>query len=183
MEQRIIATNSNYEELLCYKKAKVIYDLTYHFCSRFIDKRDRTYDQMVQAARSGKQNIVEGHIDSSSSMEMAIKMLNIARGSFKELLEDYKDYLRVHGAQQWERDSKEVEAMRRIGAEHNDTEYYAQLAKTRADDTIANIAIVLLHQEETLLLGYIRYVEQRFMREGGIKEKMYNMRKKILNRD
>ena len=110
-------------------------------------------------------------------------MLNIARGSFKELLEDYKDYLRVHGAQQWERDSKEVEAMRRIGAEHNDTEYYAQLAKTRAGDTIANIAIVLLHQEETLLLGYIRYVEQRFMREGGIKEKMYNMRKKILNRD
>ena len=94
---RIIDSNTNYSDLLCYKKTVVIYDITHHFCKRFVEPRDRTYDQMIQAARSGKQNIVEGTIDKASSYEMCLKLLNVARGSLKELLEDYKDYLRVNG--------------------------------------------------------------------------------------
>ena len=80
----------DYTKLLCYQKAVVIYDLTFHFCNRFIAKSDRTFDQMVQAARSGKQNIVEGYTDATTSFEIAIKLYNIARGSLKELLEDYR---------------------------------------------------------------------------------------------
>ena len=182
MEHQIIASNNNYEELLCYKKAQVIYDLTYHFCTRFIDKYDRTFDQMIQAARSGKQNIVEGIIDSSSSIEMAIKLINVARGSHKELLEDFKDYLRTRNMKQWEYGSREVAAMRKIGTEHTDSEYYIRLAESRTDDVIANMTIVLLHQEDKLILGYLRHIEERFKSEGGIKERMYHVRKAVQNR-
>ena len=84
-DSRIVHSNRNYTSLLCYQKALVVYDLTYHFCERFLDKRDRTYDQMIQAARSGKQNIVEGVVDLSTSFEMVIKLLNVSRGSLAEL--------------------------------------------------------------------------------------------------
>ena len=85
--------------MLFYKKAVTIYDLTFLFCARYIDKRDRTYDQMVQAARSGKQNIVEGYVDGATSLEMCLKLLNVARGSLMELLEDYEDYITLAGCQ------------------------------------------------------------------------------------
>ncbi len=95
MSSNHINLNTNYHKLLCYQKSVVVYDLTYHFCSRFIDKHDRTYDQMIQAARSGKQNIVEGYGDMATSKEMGIKLFNVARASLMELAEDYGDYLRV----------------------------------------------------------------------------------------
>lgn len=176
MSNRIIAHNNNYQDLLCYKKSVVIYDLTFLFCSRYIDKHDRTHDQMVQAARSGKQNIVEGTIDSGSSVEMGIKLLNVARGSLKELLEDYKDYLRVRNMRLWEQNSKEVEAMRRLGVEKQESEYFTTIASTRNDETIANMAIVLIYQADILIIKYIEYLENRFKQEGGIKEKMYKIR-------
>ena len=179
MYNRIINSNINYRDLLCYKKAVVIYDLTYHFCSRFIDKKDRTYDQMVQAARSGKQNIVEGVIDKESSFEMSLKLLNVARGSLKELQEDYVDYLRVRSLHIWAEDSKEVDYMRKMGVEYADSDYYISLAESRSDETIANMVIVLLYQADTLLMCYIKSVEDRFASEGGVKEKMYRLRTQV----
>ena len=176
MDSRLVQTNRNYTSLLCYQKALVIYDMTYHFCERFLDKRDRTYDQMLQAARSGKQNIVEGTVDKSSSYEMMIKLLNVSRGSHMELLEDFHDYLRVRKLRLWEAASKEVAAMRRLGTEHSESDFFINLAVTRGDETIANMIIVLLHQAETLTMRYIRHIEEDFREQGGIKEKMYAVR-------
>lgn len=176
MDSRIIQSNNNYSDLLCYKKAVVIYDLTFNFCSRFVDIRDRTHDQMVQAARSGKQNIVEGVIDKASSYEMSIKLLNVARGSQKELLEDLLDYLRVRNLNIWASDSEQVKAMRKLGVEITDSKYFISLAERRSDEVVANMIIVLLYQSDTLLMRYIRSVENEFKKFGGVKEKMYKVR-------
>ena len=176
MDKCLVQPNRNYTSLLCYQKALVIYDLTYHFCERFIDKRDRTYDQMIQAARSGKQNIVEGTIDKSTSYEMMIKLLNVSRGSHMELLEDYKDYLRVRKLRLWDTTSKEVEAMRKLGVEHSDSDYFVGIAETRSDEVIANMVIVLLYQADVLTLRYIEHIEAEFRKHGGIKERMYAVR-------
>ena len=178
MDSRLVQPNRNYTSLLCYQKALVIYDMTYYFCERFLDKRDRTHDQMLQAARSGKQNIVEGTVDKSSSYEMMIKLLNVSRGSHMELLEDFHDYLRVRKLRLWEAASKEVAAMRRLGTEHSESDFFINLAVTRSDETIANMIIVLLHQAETLTMRYIRHIEEEFREQGGIKEKMYAVRVK-----
>ena len=166
----------NYETLICYKKAVVIYDLTYHFCKRFIDIKDRTHDQMIQAARSGKQNIVEGYTDASTSYEVALKLYNIARGSFKELLEDYRDYLRTRGLCEWSVDSEQTKAMRKIGREHIDSSYYLNLAESRTDEVIANMLIVLLGQEDILLANFIEKEGERFKQEGGFREKLTRIR-------
>ena len=172
MADRIISQGNNYETLLSYKKAVVIYDLTYHFCSRFIDKRDRTYDQMIQAARSGKQNIVEGCSASTTSSEMEIKLLNVAKASLQELLEDYKDYLRVRGLQLWKESSEKHEQARRACAAHNEPEYYQKAIRERSDETIANIAIILIRQTDYLLKRYFDRIKQDFLEHGGIKEEM-----------
>ena len=169
--------HSSYPSLLCYKKAVVIYDLTYHFCTRFIDKRDRTYDQMIQAARSGKQNIVEGYTDASTSYEVALKLYNIARGSLKELLEDYHDYLRTRNLSLWELGSKENRAMRQLGKRELDSAYYLNLAESRSDETIANMLIVLLYQEDVVLKNFIESEGSRFATEGGFREKLSRIRR------
>ena len=176
MDTRLVQSNRNYTTLLCYQKALVVYDLTYHFCERFLDKRDRTYDQMIQAARSGKQNIVEGTIDKSTSYEMMIKLLNVSRGSHMELLEDFRDYLRVRKLRVWEPESKEVYAMRRLGTEHTEPDFFVRLSETRTDETIANMIIVLIHQAESLTMRYIRRIESEFRENGGMKERMYALR-------
>lgn len=169
--------HSSYSSLLCYKKAVVIYDLTYHFCTRFIDKKDRTYDQMIQAARSGKQNIVEGYTDASTSYEVALKLYNIARGSLKELLEDYHDYLRTRNLRLWELGSKENRAMRQLGKRELDSAYYLNLAESRSDETIANMLIVLLYQEDVVLKNFIESEGSRFATEGGFREKLSRIRR------
>lgn len=166
----------DYTRLLCYQKAVVIYDLTFHFCNRFIAKSDRTFDQMIQAARSGKQNIVEGYTDATTSFEIAIKLYNIARGSLKELLEDYRDYMRARHLVEWDMTSREVNAMREIGRKHTDSKYYIELAENRNDEVIANMAIVLLHQEDMLLQKFIESEVERFTEEGGFREKMTHLR-------
>ena len=176
--QQIVNANRGYQNLLCYKKAVVIYDLTFKFCARFLDKRDRTYDQMVQAARSGKQNIVEGYVDRATSFEMALKLYNIARGSLAELREDYIDYLRARGMTQWADGSKEKETMRRLGSQHNDSEFFMELADTRGDEVVANMVIVLLYQADHLLFNFIKCEERSFLDDGGFREQLYNARVK-----
>ena len=169
--------NNLYRNLTAYRKAVVIYDLTYHFCERFIAVGDRTKDQMVQAARSGKQNIVEGKAASLTSAESHLTLLGVARSSFQELLEDYLDYLRTRKLRQWETDSKEVEAMRELGLSHNDSKFFLELAETRNDEVIANMAIVLLYQEDVLLRKHIEKQIERFVNSGGFKESLAKARR------
>src|SRR6516225_6175107 len=114
-EPRFIPPHGNYRKLLSYQKAEVVYDLTFRFCQRFLSKGDRTVDQMVQAARSGKQNIAEGCKASGTSKETEIKLTNVARASLEELLVDYRDFLRVRDLPLWDKDSKEAKFVRRLG--------------------------------------------------------------------
>jgi four helix bundle suffix protein len=168
----------NYSSLLCYKKAVVIYDLTYHFCARFIDKKDRTYDQMVQAARSGKQNIAEGVSAATTSRESEIKLLNVAKASLKELLVDYEDFLRVRGLELWPIDDERAIKCRKICAMHNDSAYYRNAVSQRNAETIANIAITLLHQADMLLYKLMERAKSDFLEKGGIREEMTRARLK-----
>ena len=174
------ANTGSYRKLKVYRKTEVIYDLTYYFCKKYLKLGDRTIDQMVQAARSGKQNIVEGNEVAETSAETMLKLLGVARGSLQELLIDYEDYLRVRNLRLWADDSKEVDAMRRIGIEHEDSAFFLELAQTRSDEVVANMVIVLIYQADVLLNGYINRKYNDFLREGGFREKL--TRERIKNR-
>src|SRR4051794_31996683 len=114
-----IPAHGGYAELLSFQKARIIYDGTFCFCDRFLRKGDRTRDQMVQAARSGKQNILEGSQASGTSKEGEIKLVGVARASLEELLEDYQDFLRARGLPLWDKNSREALFVRRLGREKN----------------------------------------------------------------
>jgi four helix bundle suffix protein len=172
-----IPPHGNYEKLLSYQKAEVVYDLTYRFCQRFLTKGDRTIDQMVQAARSGKQNIVEGSKASGTSKEMEIKLTNVARASLEELLLDYQDFLRVRDFPLWAKNSKEALYVRKLGNGTRVTyETYREFCDTRPAPVVANIAICLIHQANYLLNQQIRRMEQDFIKEGGLRERMTRVR-------
>lgn len=176
-ETSIILPHGNYQELLSYQKAEVVYDLTFRFCEKHLKKGDRTIDQMVQAARSGKQNIVEGGKASGTSKEMEIKLTNVARASLEELLEDYRDYLRVRDLRMWDKDSKEAKYVRKLGRKPYTTyETYREFVDTRSAEVVANIAICLIHQANYLLDQQIRRLEQDFLKEGGLRERMTKAR-------
>jgi len=132
---------------------------------------------MVQAARSGKQNIVEGSKASGTSKEMEIKLTNVARASLEELLEDYRDYLRVRDLVTWEKDSKEAQYVRKLGSKsHTTYETYRTYVDTRSAEVVANIAICLIHQANYLLDQQIRRLEQDFLKDGGLRERMTKAR-------
>jgi four helix bundle suffix protein len=172
-----IPPHGGYRNLLAYQKAQIVYDATARFCERFLEKRDRTYDQMVQAARSGKQNILEGSQASGTSKEMEIKLVNVARASLEELLEDYRDFLRVRGLRLWEKDSKEALYMRKLGARKDSSyETYKPFIDTRPAEVVANIIICLIHQTNYLLDQLLRQLEQAFLKEGGLRERMTRAR-------
>lgn len=167
----------NYKKLLSYQKADVIYQITYDFCNRFLSKGDRTIDQMIQAARSGKQNIIEGCAASSTSSKTEIKLINVAKASLQELLEDYEDYLKTRHHTQWQAGSVEFEAMRRLGREHNDAEFFMQMVSTRPPQTIANMAIILINQADYLLFRQLERLSADFVENGGFSERMTKIRK------
>ena len=172
-----IPPHGNYQELLSYQKAEVVYDLTFNFCERFLKRGDRTIDQMVQAARSGKQNIAEGSQASGGSKEMEIKLINVARASLEELLVDYQDFLRVRGLRIWPKDSKEAQYVRKLGYQRPITyETYREFCETRPAEVVANIALCLIHQANYLLDQQIRRLEQDFVKEGGLRERMTRAR-------
>ncbi|MDQ3010189.1 MAG: four helix bundle suffix domain-containing protein [Acidobacteriota bacterium] len=176
-EPGFIPPYGNYQELLSYQKAEVVYDLTYRFCARFLKRGDRTIDQMVQAARSGKQNIAEGSKAASTSKEMEIKLTNVARASLEELLLDYQDYLRVRDLRRWEKDSKEALYVRKLAKQTPLTfETFREFCETRTDEVVANIAICLIHQANYLLDQQIKWQEQDFIKEGGMRERMTRVR-------
>lgn len=174
--EELIPRIGNYKKLISYQKSQTVFDITYYFCHNFLSKGDRTIDQMIQAARSGKQNIVEGSSASSVSKETEIKLTSVAKASLHELLIDYEDFLRTRNHRQWETNSIELIKMREIGRMHNDTEYYKKLISTRPPETIANIAIVLIKQTDYLLYKQLKKLEEEFLNQGGFREKMTRMR-------
>jgi len=177
LPQNFIPPHGGYEELLSFQKARIVYDATVRFCERFLDRRDRTVDQMVQAARSGKQNILEGSQASGTSKETEIKLINVARASLEELLEDYRDFLRVRRAELWEKNSREARFVRRLGAQKNRSyESYRTYIETRPAEIVANILICLLHQTNYLLDQQLRQLERAFLEEGGLRERMTRAR-------
>jgi len=172
-----IPAHGGYEQLLSFQKARIVYDGTVRFCDRFVDKHSRTHDQMVQAARSGKQNILEGSQASGTSKETEIKLTNVARASLEELLEDYRDFLRVRGYVLWAKDSKESLFVRKLGVQQNGTyASYRTYFETRPAEIVANIMICLIHQTNYLLDQQLRRLEQDFLKEGGLRERMTRAR-------
>ena len=176
MNNSIYANTGDYRKLYVYQKAEAIFDITFYFCQTYLRRGDRTIDQMVQAARSGKQNIVEGSAASSTSKEMEIKLKNVAKASSLELLTDYEDYLRTREHRQWENDSPELTAMRKLGRKHNDSAFYMKLVKTRPPETIANIAICLIKQNDYMMFNMLKRLEKEFLKEGGFRERLTRMR-------
>ena len=167
----------NYQNLLSYKKSEIIYDFTFRFSERFLKRGDRTTDQMVQAARSGKQNIAEGSKASVTSTEMELKLTNVARASLEELLLDYQDFLRVRDFPLWEKNSKEALYVRKLGKTENESfDTYRTYMETRPPETLANIAICLIHQANYLLVRQIKRLEQDFLKKGGLRENMTRAR-------
>lgn len=172
-----IRQDNNYRTLKAFQKAECVYDVTYYFANKFLSKGDHTIDQMVQAARSGKQNLAEGNIDGVTSKEMEIKLTNVNRASLHELLLDYEDYLRVRGLEQWPYDDPRCVQTRAFCKKHLDSAVYREKIKERSDEAIANIAITLIHQCDVLIRGLIEWQKRNFLENGGIKEEMYRARK------
>ena len=183
MTDGFIPAHGGYQNLVSYRKALVVYDATVFFCDRYIERRSRTRDQMVQAARSGKQNIVEGSQVAGTSKEAEIKLTNVARASLEELLEDYRDFLRVRGAVLWAKESKEALYVRKLGKNHyrshgtyESYETYREIIETRPPEVAANIIICLIHQANYLLDRQLKKLEEAFLREGGLRERMTRAR-------
>ncbi len=176
IDNSFLPLRGNYKNLLAYQKAECIYDITFYFANTFLEKGDRTIDQMVQAARSGKQNIVEGCAASTTSKETEIKLINVAKASLQELLVDYEDFLRVRDLKQWSLQDPRYLQTRKVTCEHNDSAYYREAIKQRSAETIANIAITLIHQEDKMLLKYLEAIKAQFVQQGGIREEMTRAR-------
>ena len=170
--QPFLPKKGNYQDLASYKKATVIYDLTFYFAKRFLDKGDRTIDQMVQAARSGKQNIAEGCAAAATSAETELKLVNVARASMKELLVDYEDYLRVRRLTKWAFDDERTRKTREFCKTHESSDDFMRGIDKRSDEAIANITITLLHQFDKIIGAYIAHLEKSFVEQGGIRERM-----------
>ena len=164
---------AHWENLWFYQKTVTLYDMTVVFCRRFLPAHgDRTVDQMVQAARSGKQNIVEGSADGVTSTEMEAKLLNVARASIKELKEDYLDYLRSHKLTLWDVSHPRYAAMQHFCQKHNKIEDYEPFFDRWTDEEMANAAVTLSCMVDTMMQTYQKKKEKEFVTEGGIKERM-----------
>ena len=175
--ERVLPPRGDYQTLLSFQKAEVVYDITFRFAHRYLSRGDRTVDQMIQSARSGKQNILEGSKAAQTSKEMEIKLTNVGRTSLEELLADYRDYLRVRDLAIWDKDSKEARFVRRIGCKTPQTfEIYREYMETRPAEVIANIALCLIHQTNYLLDQQLKTLEKEFTEKGGLRERMTRVR-------
>ncbi|MBI5194818.1 MAG: four helix bundle protein [Nitrospirae bacterium] len=173
----LIPPHGGYRNLKSYQTAEIVYDATVVFCDRFIDKRSRTHDQMVQAARSGKQNIAEGSMASGTSKKTELKLIGVARASLEELLLDYQDFLRQKGLLLWGKDHEQAQAIRKM-AWKEDRSYmtYRTYVEASPPETAANTLICLIHQVNYLLDQQLRQLEKQFLEEGGFTERLYQAR-------
>ena len=160
----------NYTDWNVYRKSVIICDVTEMFINRALPHGSRTIDQMRQAARSCKQNIVEGTSDKTVSVEMCIKLLGVARGSVRELLEDYSDFLRQHNLEIWDKNDKRTLATRAYCIKNDDPRVFTDKCRERSDETVANIMLTQIRQIDTLLAFTLKKIEAEFIKEGGIKE-------------
>ncbi len=182
MTEGFIPQHGGFRKLRSFQAAQLAYDGTVIFCDRFIDKRSRTHDQMVQAARSGVQNIAEGSLASATSKETEVKLTNVARASLGELLLDYEDFLRQRGLRQWAKDSPEALEVRRLyqsdkSDESDRSDIYA--FRTTSAEVAANTLICLINQASSLLGKQIRQLEQDFLAHGGLRERMTKARLEV----
>jgi four helix bundle suffix protein len=168
-----IPLHGGYRKLLSYKKSVIIYDGTVYFCNRFFKKYDRTIDQMIQAARSGKQNIAEASMASATSKETEIKLTNVARASLEELLIDYEDFLRIQKLKLWEKDHRFVARLREIN-KASDASYQSFIKAIEHTDPeiCANTMITLIKIATYLLTRQLRTLEAEFLKNGGLRERM-----------
>ena len=178
----ILKRKGDYNNLIAYKKSVIIYDITFFFTQHFLQKGDRTIDQMLQAARSGKQNIAEGNRAAATSTETEIKLTNVAKASLEELLIDYQDYLRTRDKLLWDASNPRYEKMRAYAASELIFDQYHSLLHKYNDEALANLCITLIHQTSFLLYRLLEKQEKNFLKEGGIKERMYQARVNVRNK-
>lgn len=173
-----IPTHGGYRHLLSYQKAEIIYDGTVYFTNRFFHKYDRTVGQMVQAARSGKQNIAEGSMASATSKETEIKLTNVARASLEELQIDYEDYLRTQKLPLWEKDHRLVARLRELNKSVPNANYetFKKAIEHESPEICANTMITLVKICTYLLKQQIKQLEAAFIKEGGLRERMTKAR-------
>jgi four helix bundle suffix protein len=172
-----IDPHGGFRKLKSYQTAEIVYDATAAFCNRLIDRRSRTHDQMVQAARSGKQNIAEGSVASGTSKKTELKLVGVARASLEELLLDYQDFLRQHQLPVWGKDHPQAQAIRKLAYTQNRSyKTYRTYVEDSPPEVAANTLICLIHQANYLLDQQLRQLEQQFLKEGGFSEKLYRAR-------
>ncbi len=172
---RIVLPHGGYRKLVVFRKSDVVYEGTVAFCRRFLPARgDRTVDQMVQAARSCKQNIAEGSSASGTSKETELKLTNVARATLDELMEDYRDFLERNGFPLW--DGEKARKAREYARERNDWSDWREVFETRPAETLANLMLTICHQTSYLLGRMIARQEEDFTKHGGVRERMYAAR-------
>lgn len=178
MEKKtIFGKVANYKELHVYQKSEVLVLLTDVFCKRFLPLYgDRRVDQMNMAARCGKQNIVEGCEEGLTSSKMEVNLVNVGRASFQELREDYEDYLKRNNLSVWDKDHPRFDGMVNFCRQNNRWEAYQELASKLSAEEFCNMALSLCHITDKMFDGYLKHLEKRFIKEGGIKERMHAAR-------
>ncbi len=178
-ENDLIRAHGGYRDLKSFQMTEIVFDGTVKFCERFVDRFSRTTDQMVQAVRSGRQNIAEGSQVSGTSKKTELKLVSVARGSLEELLLDYEDFLRQRELKKWEKDSKEALFVRKLAKEKNRAySTYKTYLVSRSAEVCANILICLIHQACFLLDQQLKQLETGFLEEGGFTERLYNSRRR-----
>jgi len=179
---QLIPPHGGYRELQSYQMSEIVYDATVVFCDRFISKRSRTHDQMVQAARSGKQNIAEGCMASGTSKKFELKLIGVARASLEELLLDFQDYLRQKGLTLWGKNHPKAREVRRL-CYRKDRSYTTYRPYIESPPEIAaNAAVCIIHQTNYLLDQQLRTLEKEFLKKGGFTERLYRTRIQTRNR-
>ncbi len=174
---RLLPKHGGYRKMRSFHVSLAVFDATLVFCDRFIDKRSRTHDQMVQAARSGGKNISEGSMASGTSKKTELKLVGVARASLEELLLDFQDFLRQKELPLWSKDHPQAQAIRKLAWAPNRTytTYKTYLEKAEPEVS-ANAAICLIHQTNYLLDQQLRALEKEFLKEGGFTERLYRAR-------
>jgi four helix bundle suffix protein len=180
---KLIPPHGGYRELKSYQMAEIVFDATVAFCDRFIDRRSRTRDQMVQGARSGKQNIAEGSMASGTSKKSELKLIGVARASLEELLIDFQDFLRQQKLPLWEKDYAKAKEIRALAYKANRSySTYKTYFEASPPEIAANAAICLIYQTNYLLDQQLRALEKEFLKEGGFTERLYRARSQAKKR-
>lgn len=183
-DQRLIPKHGGYRKLRSFQAALAVYDATVVFCNRFIDRRSRTHDQMVQAARSGVRNIEEGSVASGTSKKTELKLTNVARASLEELMRDCEDFLRQRGLRIWDKDSPEAQNVRKkLSSDQSEGSYVSDMMKSATPEAAANTLLCLINQASYLLRRQLERLERDFLEHGGFTERLYAVRNRARELD